>query len=105
MRAMIPAVAWPSLHDTQGCMLGLPFVLAAASPLLLRPLDACIAGLMVATLASFLIYVPLTALALNGGNAIGLDQPAPKLTARAYLALLGLWTATAWLAATLTIPT
>ena len=54
---------------------------------------------MIASLASFLVYVPLTVLALNGGGALAEDAPVPALTARAYMALLALWTTTAWLGA------
>ncbi len=61
--------------------------------------QACLAALTIATLATFLVYVPLTALALNGGNALVEDAPPPALTARAYAVLLVLWTATAWLGA------
>ena len=61
--------------------------------------QACLAALTIATLATFLVYVPLTALALNGGNALVEDAPTPALTARAYAALLVLWTTTAWLGA------
>ena len=61
--------------------------------------QACVAVLMIATLATFLVYVPLTALALNGSNALVEDAPVPALTARAYAGLLVLWTATAWLGA------
>ena len=58
---------------------------------------ACVAGLLMATLASFVVYLPLTALTLNGGRPIKLDGPAPVLTPRARMVMLALWTATAWL--------
>ena len=61
--------------------------------------QACLAALVIASLASFVVYVPLTVLALNGGGALAEDAPAPALTARAYAVLLALWTTTAWLAA------
>ncbi|HQT78065.1 MAG: hypothetical protein B7Z80_17770 [Rhodospirillales bacterium 20-64-7] len=63
---------------------------------------ACIAGLLLATLASFVVYLPLTALALNGGGPIAADAPAPAMTPLARVVLLGLWTATAWGSAALT---
>jgi hypothetical protein len=63
---------------------------------------ACVTGLLLATLASFVVYLPLTALALNGGKPIEADAPAPALTPRSQLLLLLLWTATAWLGAGLT---
>jgi hypothetical protein len=59
---------------------------------------ACITGLLFATLASFVVYLPLTALALNGGQPIAADGPAPTLTQRAQVVMLALWTVTAWLA-------
>jgi hypothetical protein len=92
-------VAWPSLNDTDGRLLGLPFVIVGCAPGLLLSWSACLAALLVASVASFLIYVPMTALALNGGTAIKDDAPLPPLTPRAYVLLLLLWTATAWAAA------
>jgi len=83
----------------QGRLLGLPFVLAACGPGFVFGWSACFGALMVASLASFLVYVPLTALALNGGVALGENAPIPRLTPRAYVVLLLLWSATAWLGA------
>jgi hypothetical protein len=99
LRQTPPALAWPSLNHSQGRLLGLPFVLAAFLPSLVFGWQASLAALTIATLATFLVYVPLTALALNGGNALVEDTPPPALTARAYAVLLLLWTATAWLGA------
>jgi hypothetical protein len=102
MRSLRPAtysLAWPSLRHAQGRLLGLPFVVAACAPGLMFGLRACLAALMIASVASFLVYVPLTALALNGGRAIPEDAPVPALTPRAYGVLLALWAGTAWLAA------
>jgi hypothetical protein len=99
LRQTPPALTWPSLHDTRGLLLGLPFVLTAFGPSVVFGWQACLAALTIATLATFLVYVPLTALALNGGNALVEGAPTPALTARAYAALLVLWTATAWLGA------
>jgi len=92
-------LAWPSLHHAEGRLLGLPFVLAACAPGLVFQWRACIAALMLASVASFLIYVPMTALALNGGAALREDAPVPRLTPRAYSVLFLLWTATAWFGA------
>ena len=92
-------LAWPSLQNAEGRLLGLPFVLAACAPSLVFEWRASIAALMIASVASFLVYVPMTALALNGGAALAEDAPAPTLTVRAYVLLLVLWTATAWLGA------
>ncbi len=96
LRSTVPYPAWPSLRDARGRMLGLPFVLVAFVPGFVLGWQACFAALMIASLASFLVYVPLTVLALNGGGALSEDAPAPALTARAYTVLLALWTATVW---------
>jgi hypothetical protein len=94
-------LAWPSLHDGRGRLLGLPFIVAAFSPGLQFGGQACIAGLAIASLASFLVYVPITALVLNGGDALAEDAPVPALTLRAYVVLLALWIVTAWFGAAL----
>jgi len=77
----------------------LPFVLLAFGPGSVFGWQTCIAALTIAGLASFLVYVPMTALALNGGRALGEDAPVPALTARAYAVLLVLWTASVCLGA------
>jgi hypothetical protein len=81
---------------------GLPHVAAALATYFVFGGQACVAGLLLATLASFIVYLPLTALALNGGRPIGPEASAPTFTTRAQLTLLVLWTATAWVAAGLT---
>jgi hypothetical protein len=80
---------------------GLPHVAAAVSTYFVFGAQACVTGLLLATLASFVVYLPMLALALNGGRAIEADGPAPVLTTRAQLVLLGLWTVTAWVGAAL----
>src|SRR3954465_6708633 len=92
-------IAWPSLRHSRGRLLGLPFVLTAGAPSILLGWQACLAALMIASVASFLVYVPMTALALNHGVALAEDAPAPALTVRSYVVLLVLWTTTAWLGA------
>jgi hypothetical protein len=107
MRQLLHAtrdLSWPSLRNTEGRLLGLPFVLAAYAPGLVFHWRACIAALLIASVASFLVYVPMTALALNGGIALNDDKPAPPLTPRAYATLFLLWTATAWFGAALLPP-
>jgi hypothetical protein len=79
----------------------LPFVVTAAAPGLLLEWQAWLAALLIASVATFMVYVPLTALALNDGAALKDDQPAPALTLRAYVVLLLLWTITAWVGAAL----
>jgi hypothetical protein len=95
-------LAWPSLHHSEGRLLGLPFVLSTCALGFVYSGPICIAALMIASVASFLVFVPLTALALNGGVALGDDVPPPPLTPRAYVLLFLLWTTSAWLGAALT---
>lgn len=92
-------LGWPSLRHAKGRLLGLPFVLAGGVPAFMFGWQACLASLMIAGLASFIVYIPMTALILNGGSALSEDAPVPALTVRAYSALFVLWAATAWLAA------
>ena len=98
-RPAIDQSAWPSLRHLRGRLLGVPFLLTGATPALLFGWQACLAAALMACLASFVVYVPMTALALNDGRAIRGDAPDPVLTAQAYAVLLLLWTSTAWLAA------
>jgi hypothetical protein len=81
---------------------GLPHVAAGLATYFVFGVQACLSGLLLATLASFVIYLPLTALALNGGRAISATAAAPVFTARAQWLLMALWTLTAWAAAGLT---
>jgi hypothetical protein len=90
---------WPALRQARGQLLGLPFVLAASVPGIVAGWQTCIAALTIACLACFLVYLPLTALALNGGSPLTEHEPVPAFTLRAYLVLLVLWTVTAWLGA------
>jgi hypothetical protein len=80
-------------------MLGLPFVAAASSPALAFGWQICLAAGVLAVLANFIVFVPLTALMLNGGQAMRSDLEIPPLTPRAYVILLLLWAAAAWLCA------
>ena len=61
---------------------GLPHVAAALASYFVVGGQACVTGLLLATLASFVVYLPVTALSLNGGQAITADAPAPALTTR-----------------------
>jgi hypothetical protein len=81
---------------------GLPHAAAAAATWLVFGGAACIAGLLMASLVSFVVWLPLTALALNNGRPLAEDAAAPALTPNAKRALFLLWTATAWLAAAIT---
>ena len=78
---------------------GLVHVLAACSTAPFLGVLPCISGLLMATLVSFVVFVPLTVLALNGGAALAEDEEAPPLTPMARAILLVLWTVTAWAAA------
>ena len=80
---------------------GLPHVAAAMATYFVFGGQACVTGLLLATLASFVVYLPVTALTLNGGRAIAEDAPPPTLTLRAQMVLLALWTVTAWVGAAL----
>ncbi len=99
LRQTTPFPAWPSLRDAHGRLLGLPFVLTAFTPGLMLGWQPCLAALTVASLATFLVYLPLMVLALNRGYALADNAPVPLLTLRAYAVLLALWTTTAWLGA------
>ena len=101
MRA-VRALTGPFAPADQPWLPGLPHVAAALATWLVFGGQACLTGLMLATLASFVVYLPLTALALNSGRPIPAEAAAPALTSRAQLVLLALWTVTAWAAAGLT---
>lgn len=90
-------VTWPCLHEANGRLLGLPFVVTAALPGLVVGWQVCLAAAVLAILASFIVFVPLTALMLNGWQPVGRDIDMPPLTARAYGVLLLSWTGAAWL--------
>ena len=78
---------------------GLPHVAAALATWPVWGGTACIAGLLMASLVSFVVWLPLTALALNEGRALPESDEAPVLTARARLVFFDAWTLTAGLAA------
>jgi hypothetical protein len=79
----------------------LPHALAAGAMMPVLGGPACLAGLAVAALASFTVYLPLAALALNGGQGLPPDAPAPDMPPRDRAGLRGLGTAPAWLGALL----
>jgi hypothetical protein len=78
---------------------GLPHALAAVATWPVLGGSACIAGLLMASLVCFVVWLPLVALALNNGAPLAADAAAPALTPNAKRMLFMLWTATAWLAA------
>lgn len=77
----------------------LPHVALGLASSLVFGWQACVAGLLLAGAISFVVYLPLIALWLNGGQPIPPDAPAPRMTSAAYGLLLGLWTISAWVAA------
>ncbi|MBS0639958.1 MAG: hypothetical protein U1E70_10930 [Acetobacteraceae bacterium] len=81
---------------------GLPHAVAGLATWFAFGGAACITGLLLATVASFVVFLPLTALALNGGQALAEDAPAPILPLSAQAGLFVLWTLTAWATAALT---
>ncbi len=97
MRTVLPQTLAPTADATW--FPGLPHVVAAASTWLVFGGAACAAGLLMASFVSFVAWLPLVALALNNGQPLADDAPAPALTPNAKRALFALWTATAWLAA------
>jgi hypothetical protein len=96
MRAVRALTAGFPHSADQPWLPGLPHVAAGLATYFVFGAQACMTGLLLATLASFVVFLPLTALALNGGRAIGANEAPPSLTMAAQLALLGLWTLTAW---------
>lgn len=103
MRAVQALVGGFGSSVGQPWLPGLPHVAAALATYFVFGGQGCVTGLLLATLASFVVYLPVTALALNGGRAIPMDGPAPVLTTRAHIVLLGLWTVTAWAGAALAV--
>jgi hypothetical protein len=101
MRAVRALTGGFGVTAEQPWLPGLPHVAAALATYFVFGGQACVTGLLLATLASFVVFLPLTALALNGGQPISADAPAPALSARSQAVLLGLWTATAWAGAAL----
>ncbi len=91
-QAVAPAVEAPWFP-------GLPHAAAAGSTWLVFGGASCAAGLLMASLVSFVVWLPLVALALNDGQPLPQDATAPALTVSAKWTLFALWTATAWLAA------
>jgi hypothetical protein len=102
MRAVRALTGGVGISADQPWLPGLPHVAAALATYFVFGGQACVTGLLLATLASFVVYLPLTALALNGGRAIEADAPAPVFSTRSQMVLLGLWTVTAWAGAALT---
>lgn len=101
MRAVRALTGGFSFSADQPWLPGLPHVAAALATVFVFGGQACVTGLLLATLASFVVYLPITALTLNGGRAIAPEEPTPVLPPKAQAVLLGLWTLTAWAGAAL----
>ena len=101
MRAVLALTSGAGLSAEQPWLPGLPHVMAALATYFVFGGEACVTGLLLATLASFIVFLPVTALTLNGGQAIPEGAPPPVLTIKARAILLGLWTLTAWAGAAL----
>jgi predicted lipid-binding transport protein (Tim44 family) len=100
MRALLSQAITSARPSIDGAWLpGLPHVLAGGATWLVFGGAACVAGLLMASLVSFVVWLPLTALVLNHGKPLAADAAAPALTPNAKRALFVLWTATTWLAA------
>ena len=98
MRTLLTQTIATTRPTTGGSWLpGLPHAVAALATWPVFGASACLSALLLASFVSFVVWLPLTALALNDGKPVQSDQVA--LTLNAKRALFGLWTATAWLAA------
>jgi hypothetical protein len=58
--------------------------------------SACATGLLLSSLVSFVVWLPLTAITLNKGQGIPEGVEPPAFTGRAKFTLFLLWTLTAW---------
>ncbi|MDQ2764519.1 MAG: hypothetical protein M3Y22_13895 [Pseudomonadota bacterium] len=101
MRAVRALTGGNRFAADQPWLPGLPHVAAALATYFVFGAQGCLTGLLLATLASFVVYLPVTALTLNGGRPIAPEAAAPLLTLRARLVLLALWMMTAWAGAAL----
>ncbi len=57
---------------------------------------ACIAGILMASFATFVLYIPMVTLWLTGGKPLAIDAAAPVITAALQRTLLALWSVTTW---------
>ncbi len=82
-------------RELSGLAAGIPFLLAAGTPWLAFQSQAVVAGFVLTVLAFFTVQLPVTAALL----ASPADKDAElSVSPRVYLALLAVWTLTAWLA-------
>ncbi len=100
MRTLFPRTLDATQPEASGAWYpGLPHVAAVLAVWPVFGAAACVAALLLASLVSFVVWLPLTALSLNNGIALGPADEAPAFTVNAKRALFALWTATAWIAA------
>ena len=57
---------------------------------------ACLAGVLLASFASFVLFIPMAALWLTGGRPLASGTEPPMLPDALQRGLLALWAATAW---------
>ena len=96
MRAVRALTGGFGFSADQPWLPGLPHVAAALATYFVFGGQACVTGLLLATLASFVVYLPVTALALNGGRANRRGCAGAGVDGEGQVVLLGLWTLTAW---------
>lgn len=80
-------------------LFGLPVLGAALLSGLTFGWPACVAGVLMASFASFVLYIPMVTLWLNGGQPLAADAAAPVITPVLQRGLLALWAVTAWVVA------
>jgi hypothetical protein len=96
MASLTECVVFAPETSDKAWLPGLLHTIAACAAAPVLGIAPAVTGLLMATLVSFIVYLPLTVLALNGGEALSEDAEAPAVTPAARVALLVLWTATAW---------
>ncbi len=101
MNAVRALTGWPGVRSDLPLLGGLPHLAATAASFLVFGLEPAIAGLMLAIVASAIVFRPLTPLAMNRWQPMPLHRHDPELSPRARLVLVGLWTTTAWSGAAL----
>ena len=99
MRAFIAQRLATRPSGTAAWLPALPHVLVGAATWPLFGGLACVTGLLMASMVTFVVWLPLTALAMNRGQPVRDDSPGPALTRRAKVILFALWTVTVWAAA------
>ena len=82
-------------RELSGYLVGIPFLLAAATPLVVFQSGSVLAGFVLAMLAFFTVQLPVAAALLKPSGSEDTEFP---LSPRVYLALLTVWTVTVWLA-------